>query len=738
MFKDLKIYFLIAGAYLFLTIIFTWPVILNFNSAIPSWGNDSFQVFGKMMEKTQYLQNQGFFPGILNLLKINGLNSIFLYAIFGYFLPYFATYNAALFFSYIISGFGGFLLARYVIKKIISYYGIKNYDRTLVAGAAFFGGMIFAFAPLHTYNSLSTNVGTMHQEWIPFFMLSLMKFFDTFKFKWYFATAFFLALIALTEHQLLAFTLLFVLYFAGYEFFVNRKIFTQKIFWQYFFLTTIFFGILAAVFFLPMIKVALSENNYLNPGINQATNYSNDFFAWLIPPATHPLWGGWFDGVREQFRRNNPLNSVFIGYSVIGAVGYAGYVLRKKCSSFKKFAASPIFFWILGGLLFYIFSIGPYLHFLGLVSPKITMPYWLVYHTLPFYENIRTVGRLAVYTVFCFSVVAAVGMFLLGKKLKQRYLLIIAAVCLVLLEFWVAPLEMNRLEHSSLYEKMGREDAAYNIIEIPGSTSYAAASRNMIWRQIHHKNSLGGFDFARVIEETNALQKSTPVIADLLFSLPLGNQLSEKDIFKQDYPSLGSQVLNSFNVKYIIISKEFIAGISPETDPEGRKMTSEEVAALESFIQRNIKYKERHEDDFVIAYRVDELEIPRDVFLSFYEGKDHWSTIQKSEGGRHIDSGAKFKIMNFGSSIKSGKLIFDMYPRKEEEQYKVKIFQNDKLILEKDLPPAPGGYIESLPLDLAAGSVNVITLKIFDRQGNEVVNTKKTPRTVVVKSIEFK
>ena len=88
-----------------------------------------------------------------------------------------AGYNILFFLSFILSGFGAYLLANYFTKN---------------KSAALIAGVIFAFSPFHIHNALGTNVGTMHQEWLPLFALYLFKFFEDLKLKNFAAAAVFL------------------------------------------------------------------------------------------------------------------------------------------------------------------------------------------------------------------------------------------------------------------------------------------------------------------------------------------------------------------------------------------------------------------------------------------------------------------------------------------------------------------------------------------------------------------
>ena len=123
----------------------------------------------------------------------------------------------------------------------------------------------------------------------------------------------------------------------------------------------------------------------------------------------------------------------------------------------------------LRGNRFLCLVLGPYLHYKGLLDPPVKMPYWLIYQYLPFYKNIRTVGRLFIYSILGFSMLAAWGMAYLefqisnfkfqknkksedkeeliekeniGWKLnKNSKILYIIAGLIIILEFLAVPIE---------------------------------------------------------------------------------------------------------------------------------------------------------------------------------------------------------------------------------------------------------------------------------------------------------
>lgn len=197
--------------------------------------------------------------------------------------------------------------------------------------ASFLAGIIFAFSPFHYYQSVAVHLGTMHQQWIPFFVYFLFRFFEKFNFKYFIGTAFFAVLIAMTEHQLLAFTILFILVFLAFKFYTQPAILKNKFFWIYIFCSAGLLAILVFGMFRNLLAVATSGNNFLDPGMNSANKYSMGAFDPFVPAPFHWLWpqiNSWAGKIPMITIENR--GSYFLGYSVIFVIVFFLWNLWKK------------------------------------------------------------------------------------------------------------------------------------------------------------------------------------------------------------------------------------------------------------------------------------------------------------------------------------------------------------------------------------------------------------------------
>lgn len=712
-----------------LTVVLTWPVLAHFLSSVPSNGPDTTQVIGSAGIQANELHDLGIFRGTFDLLKHSSFNILTLYAYFQLIFGRVFGYNLLFYLSFILSGFGAYLLADYFLKN---------------KKAALLAGIIYAFAPFHIHNAFSTNVGTMHQEWLPFFVLYLFRFFEKFDFKYFLATAAFLFLIGLTEHQLLAFTAIFLVFFLIYELIANPKIFLNKKFWLYFLVAAFLFSVVFFFIFRNLFTIANSDNNFLSARMRSVVKYSNDSLSIFLTPSFHSLWPKAFSNLRDQFeRKSSSTFSVYAGYSVLllSLLGIVFWKYMKKGGQSVK----SIFFWLFIALGFYVLSWGPYLHFKGVLDPPVKMPYYLIYNYLPFYKNIRTVGRLFVYSMLAFSLLAAWGATFLESKIinlkfkiwknkgkrrsenvdldanekniKRSIIFYSFVGVVIILEFLAVPFKMNSLLHSPFYEKLGQDKEKYSVLEIPGSTDYGFASRDLVWKSIHQKNTINGYDFARVNDEAYVFQQSTPIIRNLLYDAPDGTSGNGNDIVKNSYYKISSEILNYYNIRWIIVDKASLKGNPAQGEPNM-------FYPAKAFVTNVIKCADEYEDDYLYACKVNPAETPEHMFLELDISNTHWIGKKDTKNGiqRFAENGAGMKLVNMTAQEQKSRLDFNL---KISKPLRIKVLLNGQEVYNKYITTI--GQKQSISADLnnIKPGENDITFGVFAADNSEIHSDKK-------------
>ncbi|TSA45316.1 hypothetical protein D4R51_02015 [bacterium] len=679
------------------------------------------QVIGVAGDRANFISEKGLFAGTFELIKRSEFNIVTIYAYFQLLIGRIAGYNLLFFLSFILSGFGAYLLANHFIK---------NKPASLIAG------IIFAFSPFHIHNALGTNVGTMHQEWLPFFALFVFRFFDDLSLKNFSLAGLFLVLIGLAEHQMLAFTALFILFFIVYKAIAEPKIFLRPKLWLYTGSALVFLSVVFFFMFRSLFTIAGSGHNYLDAGLKSAVKYSNDSLSIFVTPLFHPLWPKAFQSLREQFERKSSSNfSIFAGYSVL-LLSLLGIIFWKYMRK-RGQAVKSIFFWLAIALGFYVLSWGPYLHYKGVLDPPVKMPYYLVYQYLPFYKNIRTVGRLFVYSMLGFSVLAAWGIAYLkfqisnfkfkinnrdeieDKKIDRRSVIFYSIIGLIIiLEFLAVPLKTDSLLHSSFYEKLGQDKENYSVLEVPGSTSYDFASRDLVWKSIHRKPTINGYDFARVNGEGYTFQKGTPIIRSLLYGIPDGDNSNDSDIVKNSYYDISSEILNYYNIRWIILDKASLKGNPEKGDPNMLYPTKAYMASV-------IKCADEYDDDYLYACKINQAETPEHMFLAMDISNSHWVGKSDAKNGlqRWAENGAGMKLVNMSPETQKSRLNFNL---KITKPLWIKVSLNGEEVYSKYITAISQKQSITADLPLILPGENDITFGVYGADNSEIHSDKKS------------
>lgn len=696
--------------FLGLSFLFTWPLGLHFGSQIPEGGGDTFQAISNIDSHTKALSGVGFFAGAKIFLSKLGTYSPFV--LLNLLVNKYAAYNTMFFLSYILSGLGAYLLAYHFTKR---------------TGASLVAGVLFAFAPFHYYQTVAVHLGSMQQQWIPFAALFLIKFLDEVRFKDFVLFSFFLFMLAISEHQLLAFSLLFFLTLISIKIWQNRELIRNKKLWIYLASALFIFGIIVFFVFGDLIKVATSPDNFLDPGSGAAKKYAMNAWEPLIPPSFHAFW----PGINEWLRKSVGIaadwrDSYFVSFSVLILLGiFAWSMLRKKNKLvLEKSDRKSFKLWLMTFLVLYVFSWGPGFKIFNLDLP---LPYYLVYKFLPFYENIRVTGRIFMFALLALSILVAFAVKYLQPKIKTNFFrrwLAPLLVVLIMLEFWVAPIKTMSLAYSPFYDTIAQQQGAFKILEIPGSTDYEFASYKLFTNNIHGKQSVDGMALARKTDGQFDFQQSTPVIKQLLYTLPKGNDPEQKeveDILRANNFQNATDILNYYGIRYITVSKKY-------SDANERKN-------IDEFIKKYILIDNFYEDKFLVAYSIENRQSNGYyVRLNTDNGQFSLSNSPKGEEyfSRKLGSGAEVEVVNMGKEPKS---LTIGVAAKSPEKYVLKVLLPDGTTQEMPLLNDFGE--KSWSFATAPGS-NKLRFLLLDQSGKEVFLNEKGKGGAEIKEISIK
>jgi hypothetical protein len=164
---------LVVALYLIAAVFYTWPLVTDLNNHVfGTFPIDREQNFWYLWWTRQALDqhvnpfftNYLYYPDGVSLYLFtaymsSAILSIPVQALFGV-VP---AYNFLVFVSLVGCSWGAYSLCYYVTGK---------------SAPAFVGGLIFAFSPWFNYTADLSHMNMMTAQWLPFFALFLLKFFD--------------------------------------------------------------------------------------------------------------------------------------------------------------------------------------------------------------------------------------------------------------------------------------------------------------------------------------------------------------------------------------------------------------------------------------------------------------------------------------------------------------------------------------------------------------------------------
>jgi len=386
-------------------------------------------------------------------------------------------------------------------------------------------------------------------EWIPFYVLFLIKITKEEGTSNALYAAFFLVLTAMSSTYYLlymsVFTLLYLLYYGLTDKSQISKGLIKKIA-----LMSISFVVGFSPFLYIMLKeMILSGTNYMYVG--GFIEFSADLMAFFTPTIFHPFFKDLAFPINSHFTGNSAEYTVFAGYTVLFLSIIA--ILKIKTKEIK--------FWMLSSITFFVLCLGPILHIRGVLghpieeyTAVIPLPYAILMN-IPIFSIARVPSRWDVLVMLSLAILTGYGLnyifFIIkspDKRCKENIIFIIIS-CLILFEFLAVPFPMSSAEVPAIYKQLATETDDYAIIEIPGDyTAYY-----MYFQTIHGKKLVNGY----VSRQPDYAFKfmSIPLISYLISrsDIPIS-----KDIIKLNQAEFRS-ILRSYNIRYIIVHKEYLS-----------------------------------------------------------------------------------------------------------------------------------------------------------------------------------
>jgi YD repeat-containing protein len=479
----------IVAIFAVLSVLGTYPLILNFTSAVPA-GGDSWAYYWNLhwlkrvlidLHVSPFFAPDLYFPygaslyfHTLNLLP--GAIASPLVAVWG--VP--AAYNVIVLLSFVTTGYATYRLAWYVMRTDA---GIDVSEQGGPARiAAVLAGVVFTFST-YRYLHLLGHLDLVSTQWLPCFTLFLLKTVRERGPANPILAGVFFAAAALTASYYLLFLVVFGSLFAAWTLIrdgTSRRVVAVRLAGS-----AVVALLLLSPVVIPMVRQGNAAGRTPSPAYD-IDRFSGDL-ASLVVPSPLPSWSrNLGQTARASMARPGTTTEgvLFLGYLplLLAAVALGHRAGRG--------------FWLFSFLVFTVLSLGPTVYALGRPVPFISTiaPYRLLL-ALPFGDIPRVPARFIVMAGLSLSMLAAVGARRLLRRQSTRAGLVIATIgaMVVAAEHAVVPLPLLAVDVPPYYRELARSADRRAVVEVPIPGDPSAFPQRMRYQTVHQLPIYGGY-----------------------------------------------------------------------------------------------------------------------------------------------------------------------------------------------------------------------------------------------------
>jgi len=547
---------LLAG-YLLLTLLLTWPTVTHFTTHVPGDGIDDPAIVWNLWWIKYSLLNDPqnplssdfmFYPIGINLAyytltTLNGLTSIPLLLNFGVV----AASNLHMWFTFVIGGYGVFLLSRYLLPQTSTLAHPAVKWAAILAGSAYtFGSSKLFYVALGQFNIASTH-------WIPFAVLFFIKMHrDPGRLRWSVLAALFLVMQAWSELTYASFLLVFMTLYWLYWLLADST--RQVLRWPYLksalLLAFLFTGGISP-FLATILPDMQTEGNFFVVGGGFAASFSSDLVGFFIPSMHHPIVGHLV--AQTNITAFDKGQQIYLGYILLVLAGLGFYTQHREPMAR---------FWLLASLIFALLTLGPELVING-TSTGLPGPFTIL-QRLPIFNGNRYPSRFSVMVLLSLGPLAALGAGYLANKAGREWqstALALILLGLILFENLSLPLPQSSMVVPALYQRIAQDREAFTVLDIPfgwrnGFRVTGAHTVGIMFGQFYqtaHQKPLLHGNTSRNPELKFQYFTEAPVINTLTW-LEMGHTLPP-ETWAAD-KQVAADVLRFFNIKYIVVRSE--------------------------------------------------------------------------------------------------------------------------------------------------------------------------------------
>lgn len=471
--------------YLLLAIIFTYPLIFRLGTSVYGYPGDNFSTLWHLwwakysiihhlpQRVTPFLNAPyGMDLGVhLNSAILYSYPLIGLSFVFGEVV----AFNLLNFLSFPLAAFTMFLLVRHLTK---SHW------------AAILAGLIFSFSPYHFWKAYNhTDLSSI--QWLPLYVLSLVKLSEEKNYRWSVLTAASFALVTLTSFYYGYFMILFTAAFFVLNLVLDRRSVNIK--------SWLLTGVLAALLLIPFTYKLFGAASLPQPAVagrgagllwtttDELLSLSSRPWDYLVPSGHHPIFGryvdrfyGWLARVGNDFKTQSAFaweRNIYLGWVGILLSLWAVKNYRRSKWILLFVAAALLMVWV------------SFPAFININGHRLYFPAYFLHNFAPMF---RSYVRLGVVVLLCVAVLAGFGLSFIFERLKSRnslYVCFLLFAFLILFDFTnIPPFRVTTFEQTpSSYQWLKSQPGDFIIAEYPRPYSEAEA---MFFQRIHEKRMI--------------------------------------------------------------------------------------------------------------------------------------------------------------------------------------------------------------------------------------------------------
>lgn len=621
---------LVLATFLLLAIALTWPLAAEFRDHVPGTATWSMDEYGYVWNhwwfkfafidraENPFSTDMLFYPlGTSLVLYAYTLLHIMLALPLQYVFGLIPAVNATVLFSFVVSAYGMFLLAGYVVRVSLQIWAHQDghppeqVDPSWVTPAALLAGVVYAFSSnrfvyvsLGHYNVIAT-------EWIPFYVLFLLKTLLHLEWRYPLLAGLFaaFALYSETTDGVLLALLTGVILVFEYRLVLRRETLAR--------LATI--AATAGVLFAPLLIPTLNEifnSGYTLPGWGHAEKLLVDLNGFFATTTLNPFNRGWeqeLDLVRQGTSRFSDINTFFVGFAtaLLALVGAIRYFRHVKL-------------WVSVVLGFAFLSLGPLLHINGIsefdldgLNVTFPMPF-LALHYIPILRENRVPNRYSLVVLLGLAMLSGYAVYWLSSVLARRLHLrgrtsalaptglAVALGALVIGEHLAVPLPLTAAHIPPVYEQIGREPGEFAVLSLPlGFRNSFGQLGAEDTRTQYYQSAAGKALFS------GQIQRNPPTLFEYFDSVPVLHSLLQLETYQEVSDEVIAEDKKAapwlayfFDIRYVVVNAA-VPGRPPYSDTR--------VAVLD-YVQKVFPLGEKvYDRDGVVAWRVNQAAVPAPV-----------------------------------------------------------------------------------------------------------------------------